>query len=299
MSQNGSLPPEDDFARALLRSAELDEPSHSAYSKVAAALGVSTAVGLGASLPAPAALAAASSGLARWSSSLGGKVALLGISGALLVGAGSVLLRQRLAGTEASGRAVLGSGSPQVGSRLAAERPPPRALGATGSRAISGPNPARDPSAPAPAGAAAAVEAAPPGIVMPTMDADAEAALANPRAGRAAGHGAGAAVGHPVSTAGVAGSSLSEQVQSLDRARVALAAGDPSAALVEIARYRKAWPEGVFLTEASVLEIEALAKRGQRSLAAARAQAFVTAHPDSPQVERLRLLIAAPAAERP
>jgi hypothetical protein len=51
----------------------------------------------------------------------------------------------------------------------------------------------------------------------------------------------------------------------------------------------------VFLTEASVLEIEALAKRGERSLAATRAQSFVAAHPDSPQAERLRALI--PAAQ--
>jgi hypothetical protein len=63
--------------------------------------------------------------------------------------------------------------------------------------------------------------------------------------------------------------------------------------LSEIEHYRKAWPLGVFLTEASVLEIEALAVRGQRSLAASRAAAFVAAHPDSPQAERLRRLIPA------
>jgi TolA-binding protein len=84
---------------------------------------------------------------------------------------------------------------------------------------------------------------------------------------------------------------LPEQVQSLDRARVALGSGDAGTALQEIAHYRKAWPRGVFLTEASVLEIEALAARGERSSAAARAAAFVAAHPDSPQAERLRRLI--------
>ena len=74
-------------------------------------------------------------------------------------------------------------------------------------------------------------------------------------------------------------------------ARVALGAGDPGTALAEIAHYRKAWPTGVFLTEASVLEIEALAVRGERSLAAARASAFVQAHPDSPQAGRLRAFL--------
>jgi hypothetical protein len=91
-------------------------------------------------------------------------------------------------------------------------------------------------------------------------------------------------------------SSLPEQVLSLDRARVALSSGDPGAALSEIAHYRSTWPHGVFLTEASVLEIEALAKRGEIVLAGMRAQAFVTAHPDSPQAERLRALI--PGAAR-
>jgi hypothetical protein len=87
------------------------------------------------------------------------------------------------------------------------------------------------------------------------------------------------------------GASLAEQVQSLDRARVALSAGGPGAALREIAHYRAVWPKGVFLTEASVLEIEALAARGEQALAATRAAAFVAAHPDSPQAERLRSLI--------
>ena len=67
----------------------------------------------------------------------------------------------------------------------------------------------------------------------------------------------------------------------------------------EIAFYRRSWPKGVFLTEASVLEIEALAKRGEHSLAAKRAQAFVTAHPDSPQADRLRALIPEPSTELP
>jgi hypothetical protein len=45
------------------------------------------------------------------------------------------------------------------------------------------------------------------------------------------------------------------------------------------------------LTEASVLEVEALAARGERALAATRAADFVAAHPDSPQADRLRALI--------
>jgi len=74
---------------------------------------------------------------------------------------------------------------------------------------------------------------------------------------------------------------------------LALAAHNPSSALSEIARYRAAWPDGVFLTEASVLEVEALAAQGERSRAQARAADFVAAHPDSPQADRLRALIPA------
>ncbi|MEP7050065.1 MAG: hypothetical protein ABJB12_06915 [Pseudomonadota bacterium] len=302
MSQNDSLPPQDDFARALLRSAELDEPSSTAYAKVAAALGVSTAVGVGASLSAPAALAAGSSGLVRWSGSLGGKLALLGVSGALLVAAGGALLRQRLAAdgaraaTGASAANALGQHAP-VKARLAAQPAPALALGATRAApeaAASLPSPAHERDA------AAAPEAPPASDAAQAANASVKPALANPRPEHALGRVALTSSGVPrvLSNSGAASSSLSEQVQSLDRARVALGSGDARAALVEIAHYRKAWPEGVFLTEASVLEIEALAKRGQRALAAARAQAFVTAHPDSPQAERLRALIAAPA-ERP
>jgi hypothetical protein len=85
-------------------------------------------------------------------------------------------------------------------------------------------------------------------------------------------------------------SSLSEQVMALDRVRVALSAHHPSTALSEIASYRSHYPKGVFLIEASVLEIEALAGAGEGRLAATRAQAFLAAHPDSPHAARLRAL---------
>ncbi len=293
MSQNHSLPPQDDFTRALLRSAEIDEPSNAAYTKVATALGVSTAVGVGASLPAPAAFAAGSSGLARWSSSLGGKLALLGVSGALLVGAGGALLRHRLAGNTVSARAALGTAAP-LKARPTPEPAQPGAPAALNGAAAATLSAADAPSAAdVPTDAPDAANAASP---TPLMDADAEAALASPRPARSAGRTAFAGAAR---SSGSSGSSLSEQVQSLDRARVALGSGNAGTALAEIAHYRKAWPRGVFLTEASVLEIEALAKRGERSLAAARAQAFVTAHPDSPQAERLRALIPTPPAEQP
>jgi len=304
MAENRSLPPQDDFARALLRSAQLDEPSNAAYAKVAAALGVSTAVGV-ASLPAPAVLAASSSGLARWSGSLGAKLTMLGVSGALLVAGAGALLRHELAGNAARSQAAPGSAAiAKAHAALEPPRPSPRGV-TSGASALA-------PNAIAPRALSAADSPAPGSAALantPSFDADAEvAALANARPAHAAGRAAFASSGAahalgssgaaaPPGTSSSAGSSLSEQVQSLDRARVALASGDARAALVEIVHYRRAWPDGVFLTEASVLEIEALAKRGERTLAAIRAQAFVNAHPDSPQAQRLRALIAAPPSE--
>jgi len=281
MEDRRSLPPyEDELSLALLRSADHDEPSGAAYSKVATALGVSAAVGLGASLPAPAALASSglsASAAARWSGSVFAKAVVVGVSSVLLVAGGVALLQHRSSTHHAPPVAArLNKGSP--GSALA-------------------PAVAR-PSLPSPAGALAPVVAAPtptPNLTaLPSAAVTAAIApvVSVPKpvlASNAPNLGAVSAARAPKK------SSLPEQVLSLDRARVALNSGDSAGALAEIAHYRSAWPRGVFLTEASVLEIEALAKRGEIVLAGMRAQAFVTAHPDSPQAERLRALIPAGA----
>ena len=272
MARNSLPPLEDDFTRALLRSAEGDEPSHAAYAKAAAALGVGVGLGVSASLPAPAVLATGAAGLAgaaRWSGSTLARLAAFGVSGALLVGAGALWLRS----------------SQQAASAHQGRAPAARAVAAPTLKALAIPSPGaavpgKVDSAPA-AGPAAAAELA------PAADA--------PTVASSSSSGAGAHRA-PRSQRAAARSSLPEQVQSLDRARVALSSGDAGTALREIAHYRATWPKGVFLTEASVLEIEALAARGERSLAATRAAAFVAAHPDSPQAGRLRTLI---PAEKP
>ncbi len=282
MEERRSLPPhEDELSLALLRSAEHDGPSSAAFTKVATALGVGAAVGLGASVPAPAVLA--SSGLStmavRWSSSLLGKVAV-GVSSLMLVAGGIALLRHRASEngrTSVSARAARGAG---------------RAL-----------LPATEPDANPVSNAAAALPSTPPSVAAPaTVLASAATEPTPPSSNGGASPLSVASVGKSASapsaqatpafaTRVAKASSLPEQVLSLDRARVALNSGDASAALAEISRYRGTWPKGVFLTEASVLEIEALAKSGQVALAGKRARAFVAAHPDSPQVARLRALI--------
>jgi hypothetical protein len=273
----GSLPPvEDDFSRALLGSAEADGPSHAAYAKAATALGVGVGLGVGASLPAAAALGAAgATGVARWSSLLGAKLLLLGVSGTLLVGAGALFLHH-----SPTAKAMI-----QTGAQHAAQA---ASAAAANQRAPSVDSPLA-PSVPP------AVVSAPPSVARAvTLPGTSSMRM------KSAGQGSASVALHPLPVLPSArraptqeprDSSLAEQVQSLDRARVALTTGDSSSALAEIARYRATWPTGVFLTEASVLEIEALAARGERSLAQARAVDFVTAHPDSPQADRLRALI--------
>jgi hypothetical protein len=267
MEDRRSLPPyEDELSLALLRSAEHDEPPPAAYSKVATALGLSAAVGLGAAMPAQAALA--SSGLSasaavRWSGSLFAKVVLVGVSSVLLV-AGGVALRRHQSTVNARAL-VAASVSP---SRPSASLAPVQRAGALASAV----------TAPTPTSQLTAETASVQGLAAP-----APASVVAKRAP--------ALSTQPVAARAPKASSLPEQVLSLDRARVALDSGDSAAALAEISHYRSAWPRGVFLTEASVIEIEALAKRGEIVLAGMRAQAFVTAHPDCPQADRLRALI--------
>jgi len=278
-----SLPPlEDEFTRALLGSAEADAPSSAAYTKAAATLGV--AIGVGASLPAAAAVGAAGvAGAARWSGSLGAKL-LLGFSGALLVGGAGTLLLRRSAASQTVARAT-----------TVQHRPAAVASGAV-SRSVTAARAVRDGTRQSPVAvtssavnlaAATRTKRAP---ALPAHAPHSFAALPNPRRVPAPA---------PAPAPAATGSSLAEQVQSLDRARVALASGAASSALAEIARYRATWPTGVFLTEASVLEIEALAVHGERSRARVLAAQFVAAHPDSPQADRLRALVPAAAPSPP
>ena len=309
MSRTTFPPLEDDFTRALLRSAEGDEPSNAAYAKAAAALGVGASIGVGASLAAPSAVAAGAAGVARWSGLSAARLWALGVSGALLVGGSALLLHLRTPASQARGGVNSKPGvalhasaasaaapvvalSPSITAPVAAPSIAPQAAAAqAASRAASAS------AEPSPSSVAATV--APSVAFVSSGEPRASSVARRPSALKPAASAFVSAFAQAQADAEAqasSGSSLAEQVQSLDRARVALNSGNPGSALAEISRYRKAWPHGVFLTEASVLEIEALAARGERSLAATRAASFVAAHPDSPQAERLRRLI---PAEKP
>ena len=285
MSRSTFPPLEDDFTRALLRSADGDEPSKAAYAKAATALGVGAGLGVGASLAAPSAVAAGAAGAARWSGITAARLAALGVSGALLVAGGALLLRSQPSRPPTAHRPNKPAISPSL----------PTVTATAANANESAPGSTRVEATPLVAPSAGSAGSANKGLDAASLPATPGSSPSVARSGAA--NAAGSArhrPGHGFSGSAQgasSGSSLAEQVQSLDRARVALGSGDAGTALREIAHYRKSWPHGVFLTEASVLEIEALAARGERSLAAVRAAAFVAAHPDSPQVGRLRALI--------
>ena len=293
MEDRRSLPPhEDELSLALLRSADHDEPSAAAYSKVATALGVSAAVGLGASLPAPAMLASnglSASAAARWSSSMFAKVVVVGVSSVLLVAGGLALRAQRAKAHEQA--QVVQRGAVASTAHVVHAPTLPTATDAPSVASMGSSDQAPSPAnAPSPAGALVNAQAMPPltssvSSASPPVVVSSRRALSSTNAPTEYGAASESAQRRAKA------SSLPEQVLSLDRARVALNSGDASGALAEIAHYRNTWPRGVFLEEASVLEIEALAKRGEIVLAGMRAQAYVTAHPDSPQAARLRALI--------
>ena len=283
-----SFPPLDgDFAQALLRSAEADEPSHAAYAKAASALGVGVGLGVGASLAAPALVASVA---ARWSGSALARLAAFGTSGALLVGGGAFLLSGRSPELANAARRASVTSVAAAGTSLA--RPAPRVAFGSGVAAVSASTAAPEALPARLSGRAAGSEGAliaAPAVAALAPSAASAGARRQAHAAGSPSHGASSWASGPSAP----GSSLAEQVQSLDRARVALGYGNAGAALSEIAHYRKSWPNGVFLTEASVLEIEALSARGERWRAASLASAFVAAHPDSPQAEHLRALISA------
>jgi hypothetical protein len=84
---------------------------------------------------------------------------------------------------------------------------------------------------------------------------------------------------------------LSDEVGALQAARVALANQDPGAALASLDRYKARFPSGRLAPEATVLRIEALVARGDRSQASALANQLEASSPDSPYIERIESML--------
>lgn len=73
----------------------------------------------------------------------------------------------------------------------------------------------------------------------------------------------------------------------LEQARLALAAGDPIAALADLERHGRRFPRGSLAEEREALAIRALAHAGRRTQAQGRAEAFARRYPDSVQGEAI------------
>jgi len=84
---------------------------------------------------------------------------------------------------------------------------------------------------------------------------------------------------------------LADEVRMLEEAQRALAAGDPAGALRACDRYRGAFATGKLAPEETILRVRALLARGDRQRAVGLAEAFVSAHPDSPYAARIRAIV--------
>jgi hypothetical protein len=84
--------------------------------------------------------------------------------------------------------------------------------------------------------------------------------------------------------------SFSMELAMIERARTALAAGHPDAALGTLDDYEARFETPIFGDEADVLRIEARSALGDRALSAALARQFLATHPSSPLAQRVRSL---------
>jgi hypothetical protein len=87
--------------------------------------------------------------------------------------------------------------------------------------------------------------------------------------------------------------SLADEVAQLQKAKLALKAGNPAQALAELGTYSQRFPRPMLGSEATVLRIEALSQSGDGARAKSLAESFLTKNPNSPYAARLRTLTGA------
>lgn len=88
--------------------------------------------------------------------------------------------------------------------------------------------------------------------------------------------------------------SIGSEIQELERARGALAAGQARAAVSALDRYQQTFPKGAMQQEALRLRVEAFALLGDRATARSLANRFETLYPNSPHGKRLHSLVDGP-----
>lgn len=252
-----------EFDRALLQAARLDREPEDGAARALLALGVgagASAVIAGEGSAAPAAAKGASvTGM------LGGSAVVKGVVGlALLSG---IVLALRLATTPA--------GSPPTRLQAIEPAPTPVPLAA----------PFVEPQA--------RVETAPPPPVAEATIAvvDLPSAAKVTVTARSATSTPAASPVHVEPKAEAKEPSVSEEIALIDRARTALAAGDPGAAERALDDHDARFESGMLALESKVARIELLVGRGDSNGARALAERFLAEHPRSAYENRVRGLL--------
>jgi len=152
----------------------------------------------------------------------------------------------------------------------------------TGVEVLDAPAP---PPAPAVVARAAPAKAPPPRAAEATL-APVEEKISEPPAKTAA---------IPAPAPERAADTLSLELQALDQARRALAAGDAALALTRLDDYARRFPKRTLGAEATVLRIEALTKSGNKALALRLGREFLNKQPNGPYARRVQSLIGEPS----
>jgi TolA-binding protein len=300
----------DEFELGLLRSAECDEPSASALSKTALAVGLGTgamtlAAGAGAST-AGGAVASSATASSLWISAL--KALAVGATSGVIVSTSAHAVFSKPASEAQS----LHAPAPTVDSASRAQQTtPPRRIMEDERHA---PTRHDSPESVAPYNPTSRAASVSRGVRSTNGTAGDHARR---RLGLEASQGrgtsesvSGAEAGHSVAAAALPsataaptterapqGVSIAEEVRTIDRARRALAAGRAREALRELEHYQARWPNGALSAEALVLRVEAKLKLGDRPAAEREARALINAHPNSRHADRLRALLGLSAAQ--
>jgi hypothetical protein len=102
----------------------------------------------------------------------------------------------------------------------------------------------------------------------------------------------------PSDGAPAAGASLADELAALERARTALGAGNPAAALHTLDAYRARFRGGKLASEETVLRVKALLAQGNQGEAIFVADTYAAMHPGDPYTERLRELLGSAVKSR-
>jgi hypothetical protein len=94
-------------------------------------------------------------------------------------------------------------------------------------------------------------------------------------------------------------SSLSDEVETLDRASAALSEGDPNRSMRILEEYDHVLHGTRLVAEATLLRIEALARLGRTSAASELARRFIDASPGNALAERARAFVIAGSTNAP